>query len=115
MGPAESIGDILRLDDMRGWPGGSIGVFSSWNCSPGTGYRSSVNLADGGNAFWGQGTPMISWVLQDEDSDGIKDERAAPRRPMDFVILDGATASHNLVFGLLSTAAVILEGFLRWG
>jgi 1,4-dihydroxy-2-naphthoate octaprenyltransferase len=40
--------------------------------------------------------------------------RAAPRRPLDFVILDGATASHNLVFGLLSTAAVILEGFLRW-
>jgi hypothetical protein len=41
--------------------------------------------------------------------------RAAPRRPLDFVILDGATANHNLVFGLLSTAAVILEGFLRWG
>ena len=41
--------------------------------------------------------------------------RAAPRRPLDFVILDGATASHNLVFGLLSTAAVILEGFLRRG
>jgi 1,4-dihydroxy-2-naphthoate octaprenyltransferase len=41
--------------------------------------------------------------------------RAAPLRPMDFVILDGATASHNLVFGLLSTAAAILEGFLRWG
>jgi 1,4-dihydroxy-2-naphthoate octaprenyltransferase len=41
--------------------------------------------------------------------------RAAPRRPMDFVILDGATANHNLVFGLLSTAAVILEGFLKWG
>jgi 1,4-dihydroxy-2-naphthoate octaprenyltransferase len=41
--------------------------------------------------------------------------RAAPRRPMDFIILDGATANHNLVFGLLSTAAVILEGFLRWG
>ena len=40
--------------------------------------------------------------------------RAAPRRPLDFVILDGATANHNLVFGLLSTAAVILEGFLRW-
>jgi hypothetical protein len=40
--------------------------------------------------------------------------RAAPRRPLDFVILDGATARHNLVFGLLSTAAVILEGFLRW-
>jgi 1,4-dihydroxy-2-naphthoate octaprenyltransferase len=41
--------------------------------------------------------------------------RAAPRSPMDFVILDGATARHNLVFGLLSTAAVILEGFLKWG
>ena len=41
--------------------------------------------------------------------------RASPRQPMDFVILDGATANHNLVFGLLSTAAVILEGFLRWG
>ena len=41
--------------------------------------------------------------------------RAAPRRPLDFVILDGATASHNLVFGLLSTAAAILEGFLRRG
>ena len=40
--------------------------------------------------------------------------RAAPRRPMDFVILDGATARHNLVFGLLSTAAVLLEGLLRW-
>jgi len=41
--------------------------------------------------------------------------RAAPRQPMDFVVLDGATANHNLVFGLLSTAAVILEGFLKWG
>ena len=41
--------------------------------------------------------------------------RASPRRPMDFIILDGATANHNLVFGLLSTAAAILEGLLRWG
>jgi 1,4-dihydroxy-2-naphthoate octaprenyltransferase len=41
--------------------------------------------------------------------------RAAPRRPLDFVILDGATANHNLVFGLLSTAAAVLEGFLKWG
>lgn len=41
--------------------------------------------------------------------------RAAPRRPMDFIILDGATARHNLVFGLLSTAAVVLEGLLRLG
>jgi 1,4-dihydroxy-2-naphthoate octaprenyltransferase len=41
--------------------------------------------------------------------------RAGPRAPLDFIILDGATANHNLVFGLLSTAAAILEGFLRWG
>lgn len=41
--------------------------------------------------------------------------RAAPRSPLDFVVLDGATARHNLVFGLLSTAAVIIEGIVRWG
>jgi 1,4-dihydroxy-2-naphthoate octaprenyltransferase len=39
--------------------------------------------------------------------------RASARRPMDFIILDGATASHNLVFGLLSTAAVWLEALRR--
>jgi 1,4-dihydroxy-2-naphthoate octaprenyltransferase len=39
--------------------------------------------------------------------------RAAPRRPLDFIVLDGATASHNLVFGLLSTAAVWLEALRR--
>ncbi|HYA49396.1 MAG TPA: hypothetical protein VEG35_06820, partial [Burkholderiales bacterium] len=39
--------------------------------------------------------------------------RAAPRRPMDFIILDGATANHNLVFGLLSTAAVLIEAVLK--
>lgn len=32
--------------------------------------------------------------------------RRAPRRPLDFVILDGATANYNLVFGLLCTAAI---------
>ena len=40
--------------------------------------------------------------------------RRAPRQPMDFIILDGATANHNLVFGLLSTAAVWLEALRRW-
>ncbi len=39
--------------------------------------------------------------------------RATPRQPMDFIILDGATANHNLVFGLLSTAAVWLEALRR--
>jgi 1,4-dihydroxy-2-naphthoate octaprenyltransferase len=41
--------------------------------------------------------------------------RARPRRSHDFVVLDGATANHNLVFGLLSTSAVVLEGMLKWG
>jgi 1,4-dihydroxy-2-naphthoate octaprenyltransferase len=40
--------------------------------------------------------------------------RASPRRPMDFIVLDGATANYNLVFGLLSTCAVLLEAVLRW-
>ena len=40
--------------------------------------------------------------------------RAAPRRPLDFLVLDGATAGYNLVFGLLSTAAVVLAGVLGW-
>jgi 1,4-dihydroxy-2-naphthoate octaprenyltransferase len=35
--------------------------------------------------------------------------RNAPRRPLDFVILDGATANYNLLFGLLCTAAVWLS------
>jgi len=38
--------------------------------------------------------------------------RSAPRRPMDFLILDGATANYNLLFGLLSTAAVWLHFLL---
>jgi len=35
--------------------------------------------------------------------------RHAPEKPMDFVILDGATASYNLLFGLLCTAALWLH------
>jgi 1,4-dihydroxy-2-naphthoate polyprenyltransferase len=35
--------------------------------------------------------------------------RHEPRQPMDFVILDGATANFNLLFGLLCTASVWLE------
>lgn len=35
--------------------------------------------------------------------------RAAPRSPLDFLALDGATARHNLLFGLLATAAVLLS------
>lgn len=36
--------------------------------------------------------------------------RAAPRSPLDFILLDAATARHNLVFGLLATAAALLAG-----
>jgi 1,4-dihydroxy-2-naphthoate octaprenyltransferase len=32
--------------------------------------------------------------------------RRTPRRPLDFVILDGATANYNLLFGLLCTASL---------
>jgi len=39
--------------------------------------------------------------------------RREPRQPMDFIILDGATAQHNLVFGLLCTAAVWFQFILN--
>jgi 1,4-dihydroxy-2-naphthoate octaprenyltransferase len=35
--------------------------------------------------------------------------RHAPRRPMDFIILDGATSQYNLVFGVLCILAVWLR------
>ncbi len=35
--------------------------------------------------------------------------RHTPEKPMDFIILDGATASYNLLFGLLCTAALWLH------
>jgi 1,4-dihydroxy-2-naphthoate octaprenyltransferase len=38
--------------------------------------------------------------------------RRAPRRPMDFVILDGATSNYNLTFGVLCTAALWLHFLL---
>ncbi len=39
--------------------------------------------------------------------------RHKPRQPLDFIILDGATAQYNLVFGLLCTAALWLQLILR--
>lgn len=39
--------------------------------------------------------------------------RRAPRQPMDFIILDGATAQYNLLFGSLCTAALWLWFFIR--
>jgi len=38
--------------------------------------------------------------------------RRAPRKPLDFVILDGATAQLNLAFGLLYSAAAWLPRVL---
>jgi len=40
---------------------------------------------------------------------GRAKRRRAPRQLMDFIILDGATAQYNLLFGLLCTAAVWLS------
>ncbi len=37
---------------------------------------------------------------------GRAGRRRTPRQPMDFIILDGATAQYNLLFGLLCTASV---------
>lgn len=39
--------------------------------------------------------------------------RHEPKHPMDFVVLDGATSKHNLVFGLLCTAAVWLHYLIK--
>jgi 1,4-dihydroxy-2-naphthoate octaprenyltransferase len=39
--------------------------------------------------------------------------RRTPRRPLDFIILDGATASYNLLFGLLCTASLWLHLALK--
>jgi 1,4-dihydroxy-2-naphthoate octaprenyltransferase len=44
---------------------------------------------------------------------GRAKRRRAPRQPLDFVILDGATAQYNLIFGLLCTAAVWLQFVLK--
>jgi len=40
--------------------------------------------------------------------------RRRPRHPMDFAVLDGATAQQNLVFGLLCTAAVWFHLIFRF-
>jgi len=39
--------------------------------------------------------------------------RKTPVRPGDFILLDGATADYNLVFGALATAALWLDAFIR--
>jgi hypothetical protein len=44
---------------------------------------------------------------------GRAGRRRTPRRPLDFIILDGATAQYNLVFGLLCTASLWVDYALR--
>jgi 1,4-dihydroxy-2-naphthoate octaprenyltransferase len=44
---------------------------------------------------------------------GRATRRREPFRPLDFIVLDGATANYNLVFGLLGTAALWLDFFLQ--
>jgi len=41
--------------------------------------------------------------------------RKTPVRPGDFLLLDGATADYNLLFGTLATAALWLDVFIRVG
>ncbi|HUU42760.1 MAG TPA: hypothetical protein VMX57_03215, partial [Planctomycetota bacterium] len=66
-GPRESIGDLLRLDDLRSSPGDAMGGFG-WAPSD---YVSSVNLVDVPGENWGWG-PYRGY---DDDLDGIVDER----------------------------------------
>jgi len=40
-------------------------------------------------------------------------KRHAPAAPSDFILLDGATAGYNLLFGLLCTAALWLDFALK--
>ena len=40
-------------------------------------------------------------------------KRHAPEKPLDFAVLDGATAAYNLLFGLLCTAALWLDFALK--
>jgi 1,4-dihydroxy-2-naphthoate octaprenyltransferase len=44
---------------------------------------------------------------------GRASRRHAPRHPLDFIILDGATAQYNLVFGLLITASLWADFVIR--
>ena len=39
--------------------------------------------------------------------------RQAPKNPIDFIALDGATAQFNLAFGALCTVALVLEAVIR--
>ncbi|OGD20459.1 MAG: hypothetical protein A2W03_01960 [Candidatus Aminicenantes bacterium RBG_16_63_16] len=39
--------------------------------------------------------------------------RRAPLKPLDFIILDGATANYNLLFGLLCTASLWVQQALK--
>jgi 1,4-dihydroxy-2-naphthoate octaprenyltransferase len=44
---------------------------------------------------------------------GRAKRRHSPIEPLDFIILDGATARYNLLFGLLYTAGLWIERLLR--
>jgi len=68
MGPRESIGDMLRMDDLHQGAGARLSGWPAW--SP-TNYVSSVNLVDASGYHWGIG--MYSGY--DDDGDGISDER----------------------------------------
>jgi 1,4-dihydroxy-2-naphthoate octaprenyltransferase len=56
----------------------------------------------------------LAGLIKAVDLWGRARRRRNPRHPMDFIILDGATANYNLIFGLLCIAAVWLHKVLPW-
>ena len=67
MGPRESIGDMLRMDDLHAGAGARLSCWPAWSPSD---YISSRNLHDG-SGHWGVGM----YRNHDDDKDGIVDER----------------------------------------
>ena len=40
--------------------------------------------------------------------------RHHPKKPMDFITLDGATAQLNMIFGALCTVALLVDALIKW-
>lgn len=41
-------------------------------------------------------------------------DRKTPKKPLDFITLDGATAQYNLAFGILCTVSLLLEALVKY-
>ena len=67
--PHDSIGDMLRMDDLTTRGGAWMGTFTNGGSRPPNVYKSSRNLTTGN--YWGAGM----YSRYDDDGDGITDER----------------------------------------